>query len=134
MTADRVAGFAVVLVALGQLACHSLVEGAKADFSRSFSCPVDRVEVRARPDLHPSDWFETRTPQNEIASDPGRLRLWQDEQERLRTSEDKYHSIYEARGCGHHVLYQCGRTTSGSSSGASVLCRERPYRTGVSRW
>jgi hypothetical protein len=126
----RVACLGVVLMAFG-LACESLGDGARADFSKSFTCPLDRVEVRARPELRPSDWLERRIPPSEVASDPGRLRMWQDEQEKLRTSVDKYHSIYEARGCGHQVLYECGRATRGSSN--SVLCRDRPYRSSVSR-
>jgi hypothetical protein len=128
---SRAACLCVVVVALGQVACQSLDDGAKADFSKSFTCPPDRVEVRARPELHPSDWLERRTPPSEVASDPGRLKMWQDEQEKLRISVDTYHSIYEARGCGHQMLYECGRATRGSSNG--VLCRERPFPSGGSR-
>ena len=128
----RIACVLIVCVSLGQLACQSLDEGARVDFSTSFTCPIERVEVRARPELHPSHWFQARTPPSEVASDPGRLRLWQDEQDKLRTSSDQYHAIYEARGCGHHALYECGRTTRGSSK--SVNCRERPYPSDVSPW
>ena len=131
-SAKRIACVCGVLIALGQLGCQSLSDGAKNDFSRSFTCPMDRVEVRARPELHPSDWFKAKTPPSEVASDPARLRMWQDAQERLRTSGDKYHSIYEARGCGHQTLYECGRTTRGSSNG--VICRQQPYPSGVSQW
>jgi hypothetical protein len=128
----RIACVSIVFVAMGQLACQSLSEGAKRDFSTSFTCPIERVEVRARPELHPSNWFKLKTPPSEVASDPGRLSMWQDEQDRLRTSGDQYHSIYEARGCGHHALYECGRATRGSSD--SVICRERPYPSAVSPW
>jgi hypothetical protein len=128
----RIACAWTVLTALGQLACQSLDEGAKGDFSQAFTCPIDRVEVRARPELHPSDWLKPRSPSSEVASDPGRLKMWQDEQDRLRAAGDKYHSIYEARGCGHEALYECGRSSRGSSK--SVLCRERPYPPGVSQW
>ena len=58
--------------------------------------------------------------------------MWQDEQDRLRASVDKYHAIYEARGCERQALFECGRATRGSSN--SVLCRERPYPSGVSPW
>lgn len=128
----RIACVSIVLVAAGQLACQSLSEGARSEFSTSFTCPIERVEIRTRPELHPSNWFTPRTPPSEVSSDPGRLRMWQEEQDRLRTSGDQYHSIYEARGCGHHALYECGRTTRGSSK--SVICRERPYPSGVSPW
>jgi hypothetical protein len=128
----RIAGAGAVALALSLLACQSLDEGARSNFSRSFTCPADRVEVRPRPDLHPSNWFKPRTPSAEIAADPGRLKMWQDQQEKLRTSTDSYHWIYEARGCGHESLYECGRTSRGSSSG--VMCRAQAYAPGMSQW
>ena len=128
----RIACVSIVSVAVCQLACQPLSEGAKSDFSTSFTCPIERVEVRARPELHPSNWVKPQTPPNDVASDPGRLKMWQGEQDRLRTSGDQYHSIYEARGCGQHALYECGRSTRGSST--SVICRERPYPSGVPPW
>jgi hypothetical protein len=128
----RIARVLILFVSLGELACQSLNEGARSDFSTSFTCPIERVEVRARPELHPSHWLKARTPPSELASDAGRLRMWQDGQDKLRASVDQYHSIYEARGCGHHALYECGRTTRGSSK--SVICREQPYLSDVSPW
>ena len=128
----RIAYVWPVGLALCLLACQPLSEGAKTDFSKSFTCPMERVEVRARPELHPSDWFKPRTPTSEIASDPGRLKMWQDEQESLRANGDKYHSIYEARGCGHQALYECGRSSKGSSQ--SWICHQQPYPPGVSQW
>jgi hypothetical protein len=129
---NRIACAGAVAAALGLLACQSLDSGAKSAFSRSFTCPMDRVEVRPRPELHPSNWFKPRTPTSEVASDPGRLKMWQDQQEKLRTSSDSYHWIYEARGCGHQALYECGRTSRGSSSG--VMCRAQQYLPGMSQW
>jgi hypothetical protein len=85
----RIACVSIVCVALGQLACQALTEGAKSDFSTSFTCPIERVEVRARPELRPSHWFKPKTPPSEVASDPGRLTMWRDEQDRLRTSGDR---------------------------------------------
>ena len=119
----RIACALAVLMALCQLACHSLSEGPKAEFSKKFFCPPERVEVRARPELHPHDWFQPKTPPSEIASDPERLRMWQDQQEKVRTAFDKYHSIFEAHGCGHQSLYECGWSTRGSV--APWICYER---------
>ena len=121
-----------LFAAASLVACQSLSDGAKSDFSGSFTCPLDRVEVRARPELHPSDWFEPRKPPSEVAADAGRLRLWQDEQDKQRAVIDRYHSIYEVRGCGHQSLYECGRSSRGSSR--SWICRERPYIPGAARW
>ena len=127
----RIASVWIVLMALSQLACHSLNEGAKTEFSKSFTCPIDRVEVRARPELHPHDWFRPRTPPSEVASDPERLKMWQDQQEKVRTAFDKYHSIFEAHGCGHQSLYECGWSTRGSVN--PWICYERPSPPGESQ-
>jgi hypothetical protein len=128
----RIARIWIVLMALCQLGCHSLSEGAKSEFSKSLTCPIERVEVRARPELHPHDWFQPKKPPSEIASDPERLKMWQDQQEKVRTGFDKYHSIFEARGCGHQTLVECGWSTRGSIN--PWICYVRPYPPGVSQW
>jgi hypothetical protein len=114
----RIAVFGPLVAAVIQIACHSLADGAKSYFSTEFTCPMDRVEVRPRPDLHPSDWSKPRRPPSEIASDPGRLKMWQDEQDKLRRYADS-DPMFEVQGCGHHVLYDCGWATRG----AGALCR-----------
>jgi hypothetical protein len=115
----------ILLAVLSPIAC-SLANGAKSDFSAAYTCPADRVEVRARPDLHPSDFkrkTRPKTPPGEVAADPERLRMWQAEQDRLRNYDDNYHSVYEVSGCGHVVLYECGHASRGSST--SWICWER---------
>ncbi len=128
----RIARLGTLVAAVGQVACQSLSDGAKETFSKSFTCPIDRVEVRARPELHPSDWFKPRKPPTDIAADPERLKMWQAEQDKLRTVWDPYHSIYEARGCGHQSLFECGKAGRGSSR--SWSCSERTYPPGVAQW
>jgi hypothetical protein len=117
---------AITITVASQVACHSLADGAKSDFSTTYTCPANRVEVRPRPDLHPSDFkpkARPKTPPSEIAADPERLRMWQAEQDRSRNYDDTYHSIYEASGCGHRALYECGHASRGSST--SWICWER---------
>ena len=43
-----VADTAVALALVSQIACDSLSNGAKSDFSTTYTCPLNRVEVRAR--------------------------------------------------------------------------------------
>ena len=122
---ERGATLAVLLATATLTACHSLSEGARRDFSTDFTCPLERVEVRAREDLHPSDWFKgpARTPPREIAVDPARLKMWQDRENEQRHYADSYHHIFEANGCGHRALYECGHSTRGSST--SWICYSR---------
>jgi hypothetical protein len=117
----RIAVLGLLVAAAIQIACHSLSDGAKSYFSSEFTCPMDRVDVRPRPDLHPSDWSTLRTPPSEIASDPARLKMWRDEQDRLRRYADS-DPMFEVQGCGHHVLYDCGWATRGSGA----ICRKHP--------
>ena len=54
--------------------------GAREQFSREQSCPEDRIQVRARPEVKPSDAFfgtDRREPPSEVARDPARLAIWQ---------------------------------------------------------
>ena len=44
-------------------ACQSLASGAKEQFSKDYSCPLDRIESRDRRDLHPSS-FTYPVPSN----------------------------------------------------------------------
>jgi hypothetical protein len=97
-----------LLAALLVCGCDSVVDGSKREFSREFTCPVDRVAAHPRPELHPSG-LEHGTPPREIAADPGRLRMWQDQQAKLFGDRDSRDDIIELTGCGHHVLYGCHR-------------------------
>lgn len=125
----------VALAALGPLACQPLSDGARSKFSQSFTCPVDRVEVRARPDLRPSDWLKLRKPASEVASDPARLTMWRDEQDRQQAYEDGRYRIYEAHGCGHQSLYECARSRkSYNTIWITAQCSERRYLQAMTKW
>ncbi len=103
----NLAGLAIAVVTIA--GCRSKEQGAREHFSKDVTCPEDRVEVKARTDLHPSDWLEKRTPPADIASDPGRLSMWQAQQADLRSRADTQDDIFEASGCGTQKLYACHR-------------------------
>jgi len=70
----------------------------------------------------------------EARSDPERLRMWQNEQDKLRTVWDlitRYHSISRRAAAGSVALRlrQVGR---GSSRGGS--CSERTHPPGATEW
>jgi hypothetical protein len=135
LTMKRLARFGTLVLALSQTACQSFSDGAKTAFSNSFTCPKNRVEVRARPDLHPSHWLSVAKPTREIAADPERLRMWQREQDRRVAYEDGHFSMYEARGCGHQALYECRRWSKSVNTLVSrVSCSERDYLPDVGKW
>jgi hypothetical protein len=130
----RTWGVGALVLVLTQIACQRLSDGAKEKFSAAFTCPLDRVEVRARPDLYPGDGFKARNPPSEIASDPGRLKLWQTQQDQLRSYSDGY-QIYEARGCGNQSLYECATATRSSNTLLIKAIRfNLRYLPGMAKW
>lgn len=101
-----------VFTLLGAIAgsgCKKVTQGAKEHFAKDFTCPIDRVEVRPRKDLRPSDFEKRPRPSKEIAADPERLALWQAEQKKSLEWMDNHDEIIEANGCGHEALYACHR-------------------------
>ena len=110
--------------------CDSKEDGARKHFSRDVTCPTDRVDVRARPDLRPSMWFFETKPPADVAKDPDRLRMWQAAQDRVRESMDDDDDVYEAHGCGHEKLYGCHRHNRHFTV---IMCSELFYKPGMSR-
>jgi hypothetical protein len=126
------AGAAVMVVcAIGVSGCKGITTGAKEHFSKDFSCPEDRVEVRERADLHASDGKERDQPSKEIAADPARLKMWQAAQDSARASSDSDETIVEARGCGHETLQACHRHNKDPSY---IMCFGMAYPVGVAKW
>ncbi len=111
--------------------CKGVATGAKEHFSKDFSCPEDRVEVRERPDLHPSDGKTPETPSKEIAADPARLKMWQAAQDSARASTDSNDTIIEARGCGHEKLQACHRHNKDANY---IMCFGMEYPPGATKW
>lgn len=122
---------AVVGVLVLVSGCKSVTEGARERFSKDHSCPLDRVEVRMREDLRPSD-LETRPkPSPEIAADPGRLRVWQEEETKARELSDRGEKMVEVRGCAVQTLYACHRHNKDANY---IMCGAKEYVPGVARW
>lgn len=73
-------------------ACASYRSTSRDAFVHDATCPADRVTVtNAPPEAAPAD----------IAGDPGRLAVWNDE------AAKKAESKLVARGCGQEIHYTC---------------------------
>jgi hypothetical protein len=124
--------------------CKKLADGAREEFSQQYTCPPERVEVRAREELDIYDVEHraqsTEQPPAEVAADPGRLAMWRKERtdrvEKERRYQKSYHHLFEVRGCAHATVYNCTRPGSGSSPGTYYMCREEKpgYPPGNPSW
>ena len=124
----RTASMIVASVTL-LMGCENLDADAKRSFSSSNSCPLDRVESRERPELHPSMLAPSAQPPAEVARDPERLALWQQQQAKSRAADDRNQTVFEVRGCNHEQLYRCHRFKNTKS-----FCMSMKYPDGAARW
>jgi hypothetical protein len=130
----------VIALVLGSLvasaaSCKKIETGAREEFARKHSCPEDRVEVKARPDVKwgqltmPPD--RDTQPPDEVKNDPGRLAKWQADQAesgpgRMRTHLDSL-DVFEFHGCGHDALMACKHPTSTDGTNMNtVICFDAP--------
>lgn len=104
--------------------------GARERFAEEFTCPVDRVEVRERKDLTPSMLRVKVPPPPDVASDPARLALHNEQEAEIDEGADSFGDIYEARGCDKQSLYACRIRTNNRFG---VSCTSQPYENGVAR-
>jgi len=107
--------------------CQSVADGAREDFSSENTCPLERVEARERSDVKPSQLRRKVDPPRDIATDPGRLKLWQDRQAKKYAYDDESHYIVEVRGCDKHDFYECRHPGSGSTPGVRWMCTIARY-------
>jgi hypothetical protein len=115
-------------------ACQSLGDGAKETFSQANSCPLDRVEARERPDLKTPS-ARAPDPPADIAADPARLRMWQEQQADRAARSDTGHHFVEARGCGKSVLYDCRPPTNHDRPQRPWFCSEQTTAPdGMLKW
>jgi hypothetical protein len=121
----------LLAVALLGSACKSKEQGAREEFSETYTCPLDRVEVRARPDVKKSDLAKREDPPPNIEADPGRLQLWQSKRDEQRKRDDDGCEMFEARGCGKQTLLCCSRPAKRQDR---VNCFQHDYANGVTRW
>lgn len=100
--------------------CKGLDRGAREEFERQFSCPKERVTVTPRPDIDAYvRLFGAPQPTAEVAGDAGRLAVWRAEQQRVHARFRSSSTLFELRGCEHHVLYACAHPSS-SDGGAAL--------------
>jgi len=116
---------------LSLLSCKSMETGARESFSKAHTCPEERVEVRRRADVTRGQLRKRPKPSAEIQADPGRLKMWEAEQERINKNIDGMCDIYEARGCGYQELLCCTRPPKHMDR---VSCGTEDYADGVSKW
>jgi hypothetical protein len=109
------------LVVAGVVGGCSLDDRARNEFSRQFTCPTNAITVQERDDLNADEliWGPPASPPPEVAKDPERLALWQ-QQHALRPSS---RTVFHVQGCKHDTFYACGRSNKGHP-----MCSEGTYR------
>lgn len=103
------ASFTVAVTGLVVAACQSYESGAKESFSKSHTCPLDRIQVMARPELKPSMLQPKSEPPPEIKADAARRKMWEDKEAETTAKSDGYCEMWEAKGCDKHELLCCYR-------------------------
>jgi len=127
----------ILLAALAAGGCKSLEKGAREEFSRRYSCPEDRVEVRRRADVKAYDLVFSRLaparPPDDVAADPARLAVWEKDEREKRETWNSSWAVFEARGCGHESLQSCSHPSAmgGGTDLAAVGCVEGEYPPGA---
>jgi hypothetical protein len=115
------------------VACVSRVAGTRTQFAMDMACPEDRVTVAPRSFVPP-----TRTAPADVAADPERLAMWQ-ENDAARVAAENQRTFFIAQGCGQAQIYLCyycvhtvGRTTCGAAPNcvAEPACHDVPGRDG----
>jgi hypothetical protein len=124
-------GVVVVLVALSIMpgvmlykSCTALPNETREAFSEKYSCPIDSITSKDRPDVHATEFETPPTPPADVAADPARLAVWQANQPKPWPVE-----FFELTGCGHHVLWGCRLPSRSSSNGVHAFC---PYTRDLS--
>jgi hypothetical protein len=113
----HVFGVACVASLVGLFACResqSFPAAAQEEFSKTYSCPKERIAVTERTDLKSYDLEvgEREAPPAEVARDPGRLAEWNKRQQKLEEGYKDDHILF-VKGCDHETYYRCvtGTTT-----------------------
>jgi hypothetical protein len=104
-----VASCVVSVAVVSLVACRSAETVARERFESLFMCPEDRITVTSRKDLNSLELAFRRKPApSDVAADPGRLELWNQEQARGAADYEGM-SVVQARGCGKEVFLICGQ-------------------------
>jgi len=114
--------------------CKRLQTGAREEFAKAYSCPEERVSVRARSDLKYGDLVLSSSlqqePADEVKKDPVRLAKWESdrrkEQAELRERLNRL-DVFEVKGCAHVALLGCAHPEAGDGIATDqVSCWEIP--------
>ena len=98
--------FACALVtACAPIERHFVRDDAINRFSTAVSCPVDRLIVKELA-LDPASLFDRPPPPPDVAADPGRRRVWDDETARAYDGWPGLSAI-DVAGCGARTTYAC---------------------------
>jgi hypothetical protein len=118
---------AILLACLPGLACISMEEATRTQFSTDATCPLERIVVGGQMGVPPPQVV----PPPKIAADPQRAALWRQQHEADAQSEAS-RPYFVATGCGERRVYQCVRHTcidvSLSEAGERVLEGAPPVR------
>lgn len=88
----------------------AMLEGAREQFGKQFSCPDDRIRAKRRTDLEIATTATSATPPDEVKADPERLAKWQADHAMEQAASSKRASErqrFELDGCGHSELLDC---------------------------
>lgn len=99
----------MVAVTAVLVACQSYESGAKESFSKAHTCPIDRIQVMARPELKASMLQPKSEPPPEIKADAARRKMWEEKEAETAAKNDGYCEMWEAKGCDKHELLCCYR-------------------------
>lgn len=122
-----------ILSSIASFGCKRLSTGAREEFGKTYSCPEDRIVVKARDDLKWATLVyggqKKEDPPAEVAKDPARLAKWKsDQDEKVSKSHETLNDkvdVFQVTGCDHDVLMGCWQTGGGrGTSGPRVACQE----------
>lgn len=113
-------GLALALGGSGCLSASVLSDFAANQFAAQEICPRDRFFTREF-GVQPQSLLLAGTPPADVATDPGRLRVWE-----TNAGETMAHyqdlTVVDARGCAAHLTYFCWRESPGDP--ANRFCEE----------
>lgn len=118
----RFASLAACPLLLATAGCASMTHEVETQFSNKYTCPRERVVVVERPGIAAHTvTSEDATPPDEVARDPQRLALWNQQQAKKHADEDQK-TVFDATGCGHAERYAC--VSVGGDGDSGVVCED----------
>jgi hypothetical protein len=121
------------LFAASLTGCKSREEQARDEFSEAVSCPASKIEVRELEGVTAHDVREKHNPTAkpkppaDVAADPERLAVWEEKQDKQRRASQREpgfgSDVFEAKGCGETITYECWRKNRSVNFEPLVDCR-----------